>query len=207
MPAVFVVAVNGGNIFHQEVFFKFAFTEQEYPGLGLDLRFKLFGSKRLVANKLNLANTHARSFDDLEEEQPLVKFALVHLHVNQVVAAPLVHLFDSEHRLLQQEVIARRAGGQRHGLAQLLIGDHIVAGEVDAVDDLLLFGGVGNFDAAVRKNRGVRRDLSKSTESVQSRDVVLDHLGIKGLSGGDAQVVADLLFSCQLLSADHHLDG
>ena len=207
MPAVFVVAVNGGNIFHQEVFFKFTFTEQEYPWLRLDLRLKLFGSKCLVANKLDLANTYARSFDDLEEEQPLVKFALVHLDINQVVAASLVHLFDSEHRLLQQEVIAWRAGGQRHGLAQLLIGDHIVAGEVDAVDDLLLFGGVGNFYAPVRQDGGIRRDLSKSTQSVQGRDVVLDHLGIEGLPGGDAQVVADLLFSCQLLSADHHLDG
>ena len=126
----------------------------------------------------------------------MVQLALVHLDVNQVVAAPLVQLFDSEHRLLQQEVIARRTGGQRHGLAQLLIGDHIVAGEVDAVDDLLLFGGVGNFDAAVRKDGGIRRHLSKSTKSVQSRDVVLHHLGIEGLPGGDAQVVTDLLFSC-----------
>ena len=41
MPAVFVVAVNGGNIFHQEVFFKLALAEQKDPRLGLDLRLKL----------------------------------------------------------------------------------------------------------------------------------------------------------------------
>ena len=42
MPAVFVVTVNGGNIFHQEVFFKFALAEQKDPRLGLDLCLKLF---------------------------------------------------------------------------------------------------------------------------------------------------------------------
>ena len=145
--AVLVVLVDRGDIVDQAVLVELALDEERHGGLGLDLGRELARRERRVADELELLHLDARALDDAQDQDArLLEARLVDGHLGEVVASLAVEVLDARDGLLEQEVVAGSARVERDHLAQLLVGDQLVADDLEVAHDRLLDEHIGELD-------------------------------------------------------------
>ena len=107
------------------------------------------------------------------------------------MAAPAIEGLDLPLGAANQEVVEGKTSAQRHHLEQVLVGDELVAHDLDFGDEHLFDKAEDHHDRSVGGQLGLGGDELELAEPVQPPHVAADGRRVVGITDRGAKLVAD----------------